>query len=549
MRFLISLELQAPVLLSNDIFADTESLREQTQISGKQTFSSLHAQYSSLTLESIDMAPYKALHVTAQSELCELGMGRIHLYRADSDLPASISDVKPAATSSMVAAVLAVPSYMTSADFVGYLGEAVQKEMSHLRMIRTEEANRYMVLIKFRRPEHAVHFVKHFNGRPFNSVDPETAHCVLVSDIILKGQSSTAEDFPSLLDQDHGNVQRSSTTKKPLAPMTASLTELPTCVVCLERMDSAVTGLLTILCEHTFHCDCISKWVDKQSTCPVCRFSIAKDMMQNPAKVCSACPSDKSLWMCLICGNCACGRYESQHAIAHFNRSRHSFAMDLDSGRIWDYSSDSYVHRLVQDKLDAKPDKAKLSSWDTTDGSAQGEEFEELLMTQLESQRMFYEGQLQATADKIARNARMLQDRDEESTTLRSEASFAQQEHQRLLSELEDQRSQHKQSTRKIKVLTDLSKKWELQYKDEKEMSAALMGRVKHLETERDSALKSQQDLENELAEMKEQLHDLMLHLSTENQLQALSPDDRQEIQQGNISVSTRTNKSKGRIT
>lgn len=40
--------------------------------------------------------------------------------------------------------------------------------------------------------------------------------------------------------------------------------ELPTCPVCLERMDSAVTGLVTVPCSHTFHCSCLSKWGDSR---------------------------------------------------------------------------------------------------------------------------------------------------------------------------------------------------------------------------------------------------------------------------------------------
>ena len=40
----------------------------------------------------------------------------------------------------------------------------------------------------------------------------------------------------------------------------APVHELPTCPVCLERMDSAVTGLVTVPCSHTFHCACLSKW-------------------------------------------------------------------------------------------------------------------------------------------------------------------------------------------------------------------------------------------------------------------------------------------------
>lgn len=40
--------------------------------------------------------------------------------------------------------------------------------------------------------------------------------------------------------------------------------ELPTCPVCLERMDSAVTGLVSVPCSHTFHCACLSKWGDSR---------------------------------------------------------------------------------------------------------------------------------------------------------------------------------------------------------------------------------------------------------------------------------------------
>lgn len=39
-------------------------------------------------------------------------------------------------------------------------------------------------------------------------------------------------------------------------------TELPTCTVCLERMDESVDGILTILCNHSFHGNCLAKWGD-----------------------------------------------------------------------------------------------------------------------------------------------------------------------------------------------------------------------------------------------------------------------------------------------
>ena len=34
-----------------------------------------------------------------------------------------------------------------------------------------------------------------------------------------------------------------------------------------ERLDQDTSGILTTICNHSFHCSCISKWAD--SSCPV----------------------------------------------------------------------------------------------------------------------------------------------------------------------------------------------------------------------------------------------------------------------------------------
>ena len=39
-------------------------------------------------------------------------------------------------------------------------------------------------------------------------------------------------------------------------------TELPDCMVCLERMDESVRGILTVLCNHSFHAHCLQQWED-----------------------------------------------------------------------------------------------------------------------------------------------------------------------------------------------------------------------------------------------------------------------------------------------
>ena len=161
--------------------------------------------------------------------------------------------------------------------------------------------------------------------------------------------------------------------------------DTPICPVCLERMDEKVTGLLTILCQHTFHCYCLSKWGD--GSCPVCRYSqkpvnddeITPDdqLQQNPqqqqqqqqqlsqlshqrqkqwsyreANECSLCGSTDNLWICLICGHIGCE--QAAHALEHSNHSNHPYALEIETQRVWDFASNGYVHRLIQNMVDGK---------------------------------------------------------------------------------------------------------------------------------------------------------------------------------------------------
>ena len=38
------------------------------------------------------------------------------------------------------------------------------------------------------------------------------------------------------------------------------MTELPSCPVCLDRLDQDVSGVVTTICSHSFHASCLSKW-------------------------------------------------------------------------------------------------------------------------------------------------------------------------------------------------------------------------------------------------------------------------------------------------
>lgn len=67
--------------------------------------------------------------------------------------------------------ILAVPSYLTPSDFLGFVGEKTRDEVSHFRMIRTERSNRYMVLLKFRNGKKAREWRKEWNGKAFDGME------------------------------------------------------------------------------------------------------------------------------------------------------------------------------------------------------------------------------------------------------------------------------------------------------------------------------------------------------------------------------------------
>lgn len=141
-----------------------------------------------------------------------------------------------------------------------------------------------MTLVKFRNQKSADEFYSNFNEVPFNSIEPEVCHLVYVAKV------ETIKDDAYLPVAGH--------------------TELPTCPVCLERMDESVEGILTILCNHSFHSGCLVKWGD--TSCPVCRYRQTPDTVAE--NHCFQCGSSDSLWICLICGHIGCGRYVEGHA-------------------------------------------------------------------------------------------------------------------------------------------------------------------------------------------------------------------------------------------
>lgn len=147
----------------------------------------------------------------------------------------------------------------------------------------------------------------------------------------------------------------------------SGMTEIPTCAVCLDRLDISASGVLTTLCNHTFHQSCLYHW--DNSSCPVCRyryllftgfysppgwdriiiksiishhvsFFLIYDSHGDIESACEVCETTTNLWICLICANVGCGRYSREHAKKHYQETLHTYSLELATQRVWDYAGD-----------------------------------------------------------------------------------------------------------------------------------------------------------------------------------------------------------------
>ena len=328
----------------------------------------------------------------------EAGWGIVHLYRegggrsAFSGQDDNADDIGSSnGSDGTILCIPAVPSYLTPRDFLGFVGETWSHDVTHYRMVLTSRTNRYMVLLKFRDRSKARAWRSAFDGRVFNSMEAEICHVAFIKSITI--ETPAAQQTQLQTQQQQGGQRpghpphrmshsgKEAEVLRPFPPPTADLVELPTCPVCLERMDDTA-GIMTILCQHVFHCTCLQTW--KGSGCPVCRATNPSPMAaggsgegghgpssaapaydpSNPlsrpfaaggaANLCSVCDCSDDLWICLICGNVGCGRYKGGHAKDHWKDTMHSFSLELETQHVWDYAGDMWVHRLLRNKGDGK---------------------------------------------------------------------------------------------------------------------------------------------------------------------------------------------------
>ena len=325
-------------------------------------------------------------------------------------------------------------------------------------------------------------------------------------------------------------VQRASRGYRATLPplpdgsLLGSAVELPSCPVCLERLDPSISGVMTIVCDHTFHCDCLRRWSD--SSCPVCRH-VADD--SDEATCCEVCGTTESLWICLVCGHVGCGRYSGCGSGVHHNEAtEHNFAMELESQRVWDYKGDNYVHRLIQNKVDGKlvelPDpRAGQGGGTSALADAAGgagmdpaareikqrgqeemyeavvQEYSLLLTGQLEVQRRHYDERLEALSRQHTRHLMEVE--------------------QEMIAREDALRRQHAQVEREARASAkrmDQAKSAVKERDFNKELNEQLMRNQQELQVRLAAAAKREEELKASLADQEQMLRDMTFHFESQ---------------------------------
>ncbi|KAI3335589.1 Zn-finger in ubiquitin-hydrolase [Ustulina deusta] len=537
----------------------------------------------------------KAMYVQlATARITNIGWGIVHLYREGNETPKLRlppqeelqEDQNQPQIDCTTVCIPAVPSYLSPSDFLGFIGDKWRGHISHYRMIMTSRMNRYLVLMKFRDSKQARLFGREFDGRVFNPIEPETCNVAFIRSITFDTPTAPNASFPGL----HHDPFMPSTvpgysSPKPFPPPTPDLIELPTCPVCLERMDDT-TGLLTILCQHVFHCSCLQKW--QGAGCPVCRHT---NMLNNPtslylssnststtsygpenpssqpfgsnvSNLCSVCDCTEDLWICLICGNVGCGRYKRGHAKEHWKNTAHTFSLELSTQHVWDYAGDVWVHRLIRDKGDGK--LVDLPGHQEMEGRTQGEdvvprakleniamEYTHLLTSQLESQRLYFEEMVSKAVDKAAKASTVAERAAVQASDAQRELREIQAEQQSMRTEVIPslERDLERERIRATKS-TDLARNLGKSLQEEKKVSEGLMKRIEHINKEVDSLNKQLATLKLENADLKDQNHDLTMFISGQEKLKQMEAEgqlEEGEAQEGSASVPEDKKRRKGK--
>ena len=277
-----------------------------------------------------------------------------------------------------------LPEDVTIDYFINYIGEEIEK-INNITIITEPKTKFRSLIIKFFEQDMADNFYYNYKVKSIKENKSEFLYFVFLRNIIY-----TSNENKNVI-----NVKNNKKEEE------YSLSQMPTCPLCLEKIETSNCGIETIL--GIFPCE---RWTNYKISCKVCN-KLSSSVIS--LLTCEKCKNKLSLWCCLICGNIGCSRYQNGHAVEHFKETQHRYSLELESQRIWDYSSDKWVHRLI---LGQSNSFINLEEENNDNNLTPQQfyirmesiinEYNKVLSSQLEVQRKYYEKEMDSLEEKYS---------------------------------------------------------------------------------------------------------------------------------------------------
>lgn len=277
-----------------------------------------------------------------------------------------------------------LPEDVTIDYFISYIGKEMEK-INSITIITEPKTNFRSLIIKFFEQDMADNFYYNYKVKSIKENKSEFLYFVFLRNILY-----TTKNNSNII-----NINKDKKEEE------YSLSQIPTCPLCLEKIEVSNCGIETVL--GIYPCE---RWTNYKVSCKVCN-KLSPSVIS--LLTCEKCKNNSSLWCCLICGNIGCGRYQNGHAVAHFKETQHSYSLELESQRIWDYSNDKWVHRLI---LGQSSSPINLEEEDEGNNLTAQQfyikmesiinEYNKVLSSQLEIQRKYYEKEMDTLEEKYS---------------------------------------------------------------------------------------------------------------------------------------------------
>ena len=287
--------------------------------------------------------------------------------------------------------------------FINYIGGEIEK-IHNITIITDPKSNFRSLIIQFFEQDMADNFYYNYKVRSIKENKSEFLYFVFLRNItyIMEGEQSKINSL---------EINTNKEMEKEEKEEEYTLSQIPTCPLCLEKIETSNSGIETVL--DNFPCE---RWTNYKNSCKVCN-KLSPSVIK--LLTCEKCNNKSSLWCCLICGNIGCSRYQNGHAVTHFKETNHNYSLELESQRIWDYSLDKWVHRLIlgQNSAPINLDENMNEEKQLTEQEfyirmeSIINEYNKVLSSQLEMQRKYYGKEMDNLEEKYSSKNKEIKNR------------------------------------------------------------------------------------------------------------------------------------------